>query len=370
MPSPDPLVAALVAGLIVALVLATVLGWACYRLLVDRGRLLLLAEEAETHAPRSPSGLREGSFLSDFALPVLGGDGTTVTLSGLARKPLLLVFVQPDCIFSHALAWSLRARASAAPLPVLVISGEASSPETLAPFIGLPGPVLLDAEGQVARLMRVPVTPTGYLVDQDRRTMSRLLVGPVALLAAARKEPIGDGPELPPAVSPLPTCAASTLEPLQPGMLAPDFALPHATGGEWSLHAHRGEPLALIFSDPTCPPCTTLLAALRRRDRAGLVLVSRGAEEANQAVAAALGTETPVLLQRHREVARWYGIVETPAAYSIDERGIIMAGPAIGTKEVLALLERRRSRRKRCDPDDRLTVRSIMSDREGRRGNG
>ncbi|MGH2617858.1 MAG: peroxiredoxin family protein, partial [Thermomicrobiales bacterium] len=205
----DPFTTALAAGLAIALVTVAILGWFCYRLLVDRGRLLLRLPDAENEdAAQSPCGLRAGAFLSDFALPTR--DGGMATLSGLADRPLLIVFVQPDCLFSRAVARELADHApdTAAPLPVLVVSGPAEDREAPVPFVDLGGPVLLDPHGQVARLMRVPLTPAGYLVDETRRTIGALLVGPRSLIAAARGEPLADLESPPQAVTPIPRAPA------------------------------------------------------------------------------------------------------------------------------------------------------------------
>jgi peroxiredoxin len=330
----------LVVALAAALLVVGILGWACYRLLVDRGRLLLRFGEAAGDESAPAGGLRAGSFLSDFALPALSasntaltsGDGDVVTLSSLSGRPLLLVFVQADCLFSRAFARELAGHVSgaAAPAPVLIVGGVATGREVLAPFGDLGGPVLLDPDGHVARLMRVPMTPAGYLVAANRRTAGALLVGPRALIAAARGEPLPDHEHLPRAVTPLARGAA-----------APRFSLPTTAGGEWSLQAHLGWPLTLIFSDPGCPPCATLLTELGRRNVAGIVLVSRGDAAVNRQLVETVGVAAPVLIQRQREVARAYRTLETPAAFAIDAAGAIVAGPAIGTEEVLALVARK-----------------------------
>jgi peroxiredoxin len=332
----DPGVAVLTAGFVLATLIAAGLGWACYRLLVDRGRLLLrLAATDEAESSQPGPGLPAGAFLSDFALPSLGGG--IVTLSGLTDDPLLLVFVQPHCLFSRAVAHELRSLcpASDAPLPVLVVTGVVDAPDDLASFAGLPGPVLLDPSGQVARLARVGVTPAGYRVEA-RRTVGPPLRGPLALLAAARGEAVAELGAEPAAVSPL-LPAPARPQPPPIGTIAPDFTLPLATGGEWSLRAHRGRPLTLVFSAPGCPPCARVLDVLGRREPSGIVLVSRGDAEDHRAFAAE-GWAAPVLVQRGREVARAYGTLDTPAAFIIDAAGAVAAGPAIGADAVLALI--------------------------------
>ena len=330
----------LIAALAMSLAIAIGLGWACYRLLLDRGRLLLLQPEIGEHtSPDAWRGLAPGSVLSDFALPAL--DGRMITLSGLSERPLLLIFVQPTCLFSRALARELSGAHPEtdkdAPLPVVIVIGEAPDAEALTVFAPLPGPVLFDRHGQAAQLTRIGITPAGYQLDAERRTVGPIMLGPASLLAAARNALRSEALALPAAVSPLRPIEQSP-SPLPVGAEAPSFTLPMLTGGEWSLRAQRGRPLTLVFADPDCPPCLPLLSALGTRGRDGVIVVSRGDAAENEHVARSVGLSAPVLLQRTREVARAFGTLETPAAFQLDAAGRITAGPAIGADAVLDLL--------------------------------
>jgi peroxiredoxin len=346
-PISDPLTAVLIAGLVVAVAVIALLGWLCYRLLVDRGNLLLRQPPGGASGARASQrvrGLSADSYLSDFALPVLASpaswtSGATVTLSALVGRPLLIVFLRADCFFSRAFARELANQAprSDAPLLVSIVVGEIGNADAAALFTNLPGFVLLDAHGQVARLMRIRETPSGYLVSAERRTAEPLMAGPTALLAAQGGVMIGsDDPPL--AVNALPSGSSEARTPLPVGSPAPDFTLPKVGGGEWSLASHHGEPLTLLFSDLSCPPCVTLLRDLGPRAGPNVVIISRGDAEENRQLVEASGIAAPILLQRQREVARAYRTLETPAAFHIDERGEIAAGPAIGREAVRALL--------------------------------
>jgi hypothetical protein len=334
----DPSTILLLGVVAVALALVAALAWACYRLLVARGHLLLRLEASlPVAAFRAPRGMMPGAYLNDFALPAL--DGRIVTLSALIGPPLLLVVVQPQCLFSRAFARELREQTNApgAPLPILILSGGVPSPALLAAFDGLPGWLVLDARGQMARLLRVPVTPAGYLVDERRCTAGPLLTGPEALLAAARGAMTQEQPKLPTAITPLPepTGHDARRPPLGPGDEAPDVTLPLLSGGTWSLRARRGHPLTILFADPGCPPCQKLLAKLPTIDNNRLVIVSQG----NAAIAI---DGAQVVIQQSREIARAFGMLQTPAAYAIDAAGIITAGPGIGIDAALAIIEGRR----------------------------
>lgn len=337
----DPLAIGLGLALVVAVGCVAALGWFCYRLLVERGQLLLAMPEAGGGgAPALPRGLRPGSFLSDFALPRL--DGGMATLTGLRDRPLLLAFVGEECLFSRAFVRELAGLEHGVDAPhlALVVVGEVADPEIVALATRSSGTVLLDGDGQVARLMRVGVTPAGYWVDRERQTVGPLLTGPAALLAAARGERGEDAAAEPLAFTPLPKRDAAAVAPLGPGDGAPRFTLPTAEGAEWPLAAHLGQSLALLFADPGCPPCRMLLGELSRRGTEELVVISRGDLEENRRLSAALGPAATVVVQQHRDVARAFRTLETPAAFLIDAHGAIAAGPAVGAEEVLALISR------------------------------
>jgi peroxiredoxin len=197
--------------------------------------------------------------------------------------------------------------------------------------------VLFDRHGQAAQLTRIGITPVGYQLDVERRTVGPIVLGPAALLAAARNEPRREGLALPAAVSPLRQIEPS-LSSLPIGAEAPPFTLSTLTGEDWSLQDRRGRDLILVFSDPGCPPCLPLLAALGERFDPRVIVISRGDPAENEQVARASGLTAPVLLQRTREVARAYGTLETPAAIQINAAGGIAAAPAIGADAVLAMI--------------------------------
>ena len=128
---------------------------------------------------------------------------------------------------------------------------------------------------------------------------------------------------------------------LAKGTPAPAFRLPMLDGGEATLEAYAGKRLLLVFSDPSCGPCTALLpkleAAARQSD--GAVLgISRGGVDANRRKLEECQVALPVALQAHWEISRLYAKFATPVAYLIDEQGRIAADPAEGGTAILTLL--------------------------------
>ncbi len=127
------------------------------------------------------------------------------------------------------------------------------------------------------------------------------------------------------------------------GTIAPDFELPGLDGAPVSLDSlGGGEELLLVFSDPDCGPCSALMpqVAQWQRERPGgrrLVLISRGAPEANHAHAQAHGL-TEVLLQSDREVAERFAVSATPSALVVAIDGTVASAVHSGEEQIRALV--------------------------------
>lgn len=167
-----------------------------------------------------------------------------------------------------------------------------------------------------------------HLLGQSGRVLTRL----DALEAAVAAN--GSGP------TPVPTPSLS--EPGLPvGAPAPAFALPGLHGEVLTLESlcAIGKPVLLVFSDPTCGPCNTLLPDLGRWQRAEaftVAIVSEGTAEANRAKAVEHGLSR-VLLQRDREVAEAYEANGTPAAVVVRADGTIGSALALGPDAIRVL---------------------------------
>ena len=127
---------------------------------------------------------------------------------------------------------------------------------------------------------------------------------------------------------------------LPAGAEAPAFELPDLQGRRVSLAEFRGKRPLLIFFSPTCAFCREIAPGLGRlpvdgRDGRPIpVLVTEGDPEANRALISEHGIRCPVLLDQDKKVSALYHPEGTPAAYLIDEWGLIAkeradSGPAI-----------------------------------------
>lgn len=318
----------------------------CYRLILDRGRLLLRLEQLTTQPSGSHiGGLEEGAYLPDVSLPLASPDPHGEPLNAVAvsqvlgahPQPQLLMFLDSDCLYSRALARELSARSSQAEHPgiIAVIGGDPpGSPD----FPLFPGTLLLDQQRQAAQIYGVAFTPAGYLVAPTRHTATSLRVGPAALLHAAQGGAAEDMTRSPLPVTTIPRDNRRRLPPISVGDTAPELHLSTATGEPWSLGDHRGHPMALLFIDPDCPPCRETVTLVAGSPCPGLTIISQGPpEDPLNEMASALPGVT-LLMQQQREAARAFRLLDTPAIYEVNPDGNISAGPIVGLQQITRYL--------------------------------
>ena len=137
---------------------------------------------------------------------------------------------------------------------------------------------------------------------------------------------------------------AEILSPAAPSVVAPAFSLPDLSGDLITLDAllTRGRPVLVIFSDPECGPCNSLLPEVSRWQRdylhkMTLALISRGTPEANRAKASQHEIAL-VLLQQDREVAEAYEAHGTPCAVLIHANGMWSNSLACGAEQIRELV--------------------------------
>lgn len=352
-----------VVGRSAAWIIAGVGGWLGYQLLVQNGRLLLRIEALENQlSPLTGNsesddvalpGLPVGSAFFDFALSSLSGE--TATLSDRWGRRVLLIFFDPECSFCRQMLPDLARLEpdpqDGCPVPLIISTGEAEANHQLTHAYGVRCPVLLQERNEVAQLCWVDGTPMGYLLDAQGATASPLAVGAEAILALASTQPLtgtGAGEHVrrsgngyTPTRFRSVASSQTKRDGLPAGTMAPDFRLPRVDGGELSLDELRGQLVLLVFWDPECQFCDDLGPKLQQVyctvPGIPVLIISRGGAEANRTAISNHGLTIPVVLQRHWEISREYGMLATPIAYLIDEVGTIAAPVAVGIDEILAL---------------------------------
>jgi peroxiredoxin len=322
--------------------------WIGWQLLRQNGRILLrlerLEQQAEEKEHREPAGLAPGLDAPGFELPDLAGQHRS--LVDFRGVPRLLIFFNPDCGFCQELAPKLAERQI--PKPNSQQTEGAGRPVPLILSIGDPGknrrffaeqklgyPVLVQPDTEVAAAYRAAGTPSGYVIDEEGKIASELVIGGEALLALLteesriknQKSEIGQS-----LLTSAPTneesgradrfnrhsLAQSKIkrDGLAAGTIAPEFRLPRLDGGELSLSELRGQLVLLVFSSPHCGPCHTLAPSLERFHRKHpiiqLVMITRGGREENRQKVREHGLTFPIVLQKQWEISRKYALFASP----------------------------------------------------------
>lgn len=166
----------------------------------------------------------------------------------------------------------------------------------------------------------------GWLLGNLARQQGRLLLRLDAVEARLQAGETGD---------------RATAIGLPRGQPAPAFTLPALGGGLVSLDQllARGRDVLLLFMDPGCGPCRSLLpevAGWRRDGERGptVVMLSRGSVEENRA---RFGSHEVEILLDADEVAERYHALATPSAVLVDLRGRIASPVAQGADAIRRL---------------------------------
>lgn len=343
------------AGLLAVAALSAAQTWMILRLLRQHGRLLLRVDALDPAttvapaevAPTIAAGLPVGVDAPEFALSGIHGETMTLAALRTAGRPVMLLFSDPGCgpcttLVPKLAEWQRthRDRLRIA----IVTTGAVEAVRAKAAEHGLVD-VLLDADGDVAAAYRYQGTPGAVLVDLAGRVASPLasgaleieglvdrVTGTVAVQLGRRDDAHHHHNH-----------AESEKLGLSVGAQAPVFALPTVGGGEASLAEFRGRPVVVLFWNPRCGFCSSLLPDLlsweRERGRSGpeLLVVSTGDEAAN----AELGFSSTVTLDAASSTMALYGASGTPMAVLIDAEGMVASSVGIGAPGVLELLNTR-----------------------------
>jgi thiol-disulfide isomerase/thioredoxin/uncharacterized membrane protein YphA (DoxX/SURF4 family) len=286
--------------------LASLLGlnvWLLFHLLQQNGRLLLRIEAIEAklgiQAPAPPpAGLPVGSPAPDFSLE-------KIALKGLldSKRPVLLIFVEPDCgpckeLMPEIRTWQSR---HSKQLTVEVIN-ETGSKRAVADAYqcaGTPGAVLVSADGTIG---------------------SALAMGAEQIKALLRQA------TLPPAA--------------KKGDQAPQVKLRDLRGRTVDLKSFRGSMTVLLFWNPGCGFCREVLDRIKAweiglsGDSVKLLVVSAGSVEDNRAQ----GFRSRVVIDEGFAAGSTFGVGGTPSAVMVDREGRIGSDVAVGGEAVLKLL--------------------------------
>jgi peroxiredoxin/uncharacterized membrane protein YphA (DoxX/SURF4 family) len=323
------------AGGILVLGLLIAQWWFLFGLLRQNGRLLArlgAVEESLAAAGLAPApsengaepayGLPVGTPAPVFSLRDLGGEEVTLDSLCAAGRPVLLLFIDPDCepcddLLPEVKGWQ---EGHAGVLTVTPISrGAPEESRAKASEYGLSG-VLLQEDWELSRTYQVHGTPSAVLIRPD---------GTIGSLVAEGNEEVED----------LASRAAREAPPTKIGEPAPEVKLPNLSSQEVRLADFRGKETLLLFWDPGCSFCQGMLADLKAWEQtppAGapeLLVVSTGTREDNEE----MGLSSTVVLDRGFSTGGALGASGTPSAVLIDAEGRVASEVALGAPAVLDL---------------------------------
>ena len=172
----------------------------------------------------------------------------------------------------------------------------------------------------------------------------------------------------------LPPATDATPQPGLPvGTPAPGFRLDGIYGESQTLDAllAAGKPVMLVFSSPTCGPCTALMPDIGQwqrmhAEKVTVAVIGQGDAAANRAKSVEHGL-TNVLLQNNGEVSGSYHAKGTPTAVLIAADGSIASPVAAGAESIRTLFQ---SSVVKSAPAAPIPVRVAQTNGNGQGSNG
>ncbi len=285
-------------------------------------------------------GLPVGAPAPEFALESVAG-GQLVLKDLLAYgKPVLLLFISPNCGPCKALLPSVRTwqRDHAEPLTIAVISsGKPDAVKDKLDKYELKH-VLLQGDHATNELYRAPWTPAAVLINAQGRLAHNVATGEAAIRALVSYAVTADK-----SVAPLDLGGSQfTL-----GEKAPRFSLPNLQGEEVAIHSLlKGETL-LLFWRPGCGFCQAMIDDLKHWEAkpklsdalspdTQIIFISTG--ERDEIAASSAGFRSQFLHDDDNEIAPLFGAQGTPSGLLLDAQGHIASSLAVGQRNLLALL--------------------------------
>jgi peroxiredoxin len=268
---------------------------------------------------------KEIPYAPNFTLSTL--DGSSVTLSKLRGKPVMLTFWSincPACQFQMPYLQTFYNEWSNEKIEMLTINVKDSAAAVL-DFItrnGLDFPVLLDPGGRVAGAYGIPGVPVTFLIDAEG-ILKAYKIGAFQSRKQIEEALAQVFPSL--TLTPKPKVAPEI------GSIAPDFTLQTIYGQIVTLSTLRGKTVLLNFWTSTCPACIDELpyfqTVVDKRADNELAILAVNCGENNITVLStvdSLRLSFSVSLDPDGDVCTTYGR-GCPTTFLIDEEGIIRA---------------------------------------------
>jgi peroxiredoxin len=322
--------------------------WLCLQVLRQNGRVLSRLEALEREMATiksfmgnivSRAGLPIGSRAPSFQLSTVSGE--TVTLEDLlaSERSSLLVFVDPDCSPCQSLMADFeRWEHELGEKLTLALVSRGKAAENRRKFGFDHRRVLLQTKSEVAELYQCSGTPAAVLISPAGYVQSDLGIGTegikklVNLAVANALTPTTDSDRVRGRI--VSEHARAGL-----GRDVPAFSLADLEGNVMTDADLDGSPTLLVFWNPNCTYCVTMLEDLHRlearRDdsKYRLVFISTGTSDANRS----MNLHSRILMDSEFSLGRALGVAGTPSAALVDSNRRIASTVAVGASAVLEL---------------------------------
>ncbi len=284
-------------------------------------------------------GLIIGTPVPNFELPDINGKQISPDILLSSQKPVLLLFVSPNCSPCAALlpeieTWQTELKGKLN--FVFISSGKVK--DNLDKFAGTSlKQILLQKDKEISELFGAQWTPTAVLINADGNIASRLAVGDDAIrkMVESIKAEIDRSKLLLIAPS-----NGNGSEKSLVGADLPEFVLPDLSSKNISSEDLRGRKTLITFWSTTCGYCDKMLEDLRDWDKTkgvdepDLLLLSEGEAEKHQS----MEINSTILLDKEREVSNKFGMEGTPSAFLVNEEGRVVSEIAVGAEQIWTLL--------------------------------
>jgi peroxiredoxin/uncharacterized membrane protein YphA (DoxX/SURF4 family) len=310
------------------LLLGGVLVLLLIQILRQQGRILLRLEEgigppkASPGAvpgvpPASASGLPVGAAAPRFRAQNLEGERVELDHLLALKKPVLLLFIHPQCgpcdaLMPEVAAWQ-RVHDEVLTMPV-VTDGTVEENRKKLDQHGLNTTLVLQRGTQISKQYHAYGTPSAVLVRVDGTIGSPVAGGADAIRRL------------------LATVLTAARQGLRPGDRAPEWVLEDIEGRTFSLRDFQEAEILLMFWNPSCGFCRQMLEPLLKWEETAasssrrLVIVTQS-DASEMALA---GFRSTVIIDRDARVTRAFGVNGTPMAVLLDERRRVASEIAMG----------------------------------------
>lgn len=317
-------------------------------------------QNGQVHQP----GLPLGTPAPAFQLPGLDGEPVSLERLREAMKPVLLIFTDPGCGPCQTLMplvgeWQ---RDLGPRLTIAVISrGDIEDNIATSTEHGVAN-VLLQEDREVAGAYLAYGTPSAALVSVDGRVRSALAGGVPAITALVGELSSASG--APGSIEVLQAAPSSSNGAGGAAILGthvPSYrAGDEVRGISWTLldrgqariEDFRGKPLLLVFWNPDCGFCKSLLPQLREWEDTQesadpqLLLVSTADAAKNRE----LGLTSPIVLEDGMATGARFGARGTPTGVLMDASGRVATSAAVGGQAIMELLDATRAESLLAEP--------------------